>query len=568
MIVAPGVVRRELVGRDGSLLETLLAAPALPLLAVQWRAPGGATGPERLVLALTLLPGSRSLRYRIRKGAVRAVDDETPGRAVHVEVWPGPEEWQAAEGAGGGLTVQATVTAPGPVTLLLAGGGDDAVVAALRAGPHLQAHATRAAADLDAGAGDVLAVRAGVPDLDQGVTWAAARVRGALAAPATTIDPADEGAAWFWTALGALATGDEEACSAAADALPAVDPRRALALLPGLPVPAGALATLIAARIGLVTGDPGPALRAGAPLSPTFLDAVRRGSDPAAWATWRLALETLADALRDAAPEPRIHELRAAARAPSGRGAAVRLPMVGAGPAAAPRSGTLLGRLLDGGRTPDPAVSDAMDPLSLMSPTSDAADPSPLTSPKPGDADLPPLERVVGAWELLAAGDVVQGWRRWRTELTAGLGGPGGHALWDAPGRFGPNGAPVAGALLATLAHGVLGLRADAPSGRLRVAPAFPPHVRSFRAVGLRVGDVRLALDYGREGAVRRFELTPTAGRVPAMIVFEPRVDGLVRAVRIDGSDAELDTTPVEGGTRLRAQIPLDGPRVVEVEGA
>ncbi|HSM61414.1 MAG TPA: hypothetical protein VK849_11475 [Longimicrobiales bacterium] len=555
MIVAPGVVRRELVGRKSSVLETLLAAPALALLAVQWRAPGGVTGPERLVLALTLLPGSRSLRYRIGEGAVRAVDDETPGRAVHVEVWPQPEAWQAAEGAGGGLTVQATVTAPGPVTLLLAGGGDDAVVAGLRAGPHLQAHATRAAADLDSGAGDVLAVRAGVPDLDQGVAWAAARVRGALAAPSTTVDPADEGAAWFWTALGALASGDEEACSALADALAGVDPGRALALLPGLPVPAGALATLIAARVGLVTGDPGAALRAGAPLSPTFLEAVRRGSDPAAWATWRLALETLADALRDAAPEPRIHALREAASAPAGRGAAVRLPMVGDDPALAPRSGTLLARLLDGGRAPDPAPSDA-------------ADPSPLTSATAGDAGPSPLERVVGAWDLLAAGDVVQGWQRWRTELTAGLDGPVGRALWDAPGRFGPNGAPVAGALLATLAHGVLGLRADAPSGRLRVAPAFPPHVRSFRAVGLRVGNVRLALDYGREGAVRRFELTPTAGRVPAMIVFEPRVDGLVRAVRIDGGGAELDTTPVEGGTRLRAQIPLDGTRVVEVEGA
>ncbi|HSG48176.1 MAG TPA: hypothetical protein VLA43_10210, partial [Longimicrobiales bacterium] len=121
--------------------------------------------------------------------------------------------------------------------------------------------------------------------------------------------------------------------------------------------------------------------------------------------------------------------------------------------------------------------------------------------------------------------------------------------------------------VLGTLAFGLLGLEPDAPSGRVRIAPALPAHVKDFRVRGIRVGDARLELAYGREGRVHRFHLDALDGRVPPMVVLEPSLPlAALGAVRVDGAPAELTATPAGTRTRLQIQIPVDGPRLLEIE--
>jgi hypothetical protein len=124
--------------------------------------------------------------------------------------------------------------------------------------------------------------------------------------------------------------------------------------------------------------------------------------------------------------------------------------------------------------------------------------------------------------------------------------------------------------VLATFAFGLLGLEPDAPSGRIRVAPVLPAHLRDFRVQGIRVGDARLELSYRRERGVHRFLLDATDGRVPPMVVLEPSLPFRdLGAVRVDGAAAELTSElhgPGGARTRLRIQIPVDGLRLLEIE--
>jgi hypothetical protein len=122
---------------------------------------------------------------------------------------------------------------------------------------------------------------------------------------------------------------------------------------------------------------------------------------------------------------------------------------------------------------------------------------------------------------------------------------------------------------VATLAHGVLGIAPDAPSGRLGLAPVLPTHTNAYLVRNIGVGDARLTMEYRREASSHRFTLTPTAGRVPPMVVFEPAVaGGHVRAVRVDGRTAELDASTEGDRVRVRAQLPVDGVRTIEIDCA
>jgi len=180
-----------------------------------------------------------------------------------------------------------------------------------------------------------------------------------------------------------------------------------------------------------------------------------------------------------------------------------------------------------------------------------------MTNPLPGKA--------LGAWTRLRRGDADEGYRTWRSALTTGLlGGPSGRGSWDPEGI----GAPVAGQVLGGLAYGILGLAPDAPSGRIHIAPAFPAHISAFAARRIRLGDTRIDLEYIREGGRHRFELSPTEGRVPATVIFEPSLPGdRAGTTYIDGQPTDL--VPVGEGDRLRfrVQLPLDRRRTVEVEG-
>lgn len=527
LVAAPSTLRRELLGAHTTLVETTLAAPALPLAAVQWAVPPGGRAVDSLDLAFTVLPAERDIRYHVEGEGVRAVAGAA-GPSVEIRVHPAPSEWVVVEGPAGGLGVRASVPGSSPTTLVVAAGTPEAAARALAAAPHLGAHEIRAAAEADPANLDTLCTATGVPDLDHGIVWATARVRGGARRRA-----APEGADAFWWGLGALAVGDAESALRALELLRG-SAARVVPWALGPSAPTEALAAILAARSTLLSGNPTPARQALAALDPGTLDLRRRDSDDDAWSLWSLALDWLGDALREAASEDDIGRLRQAAALPAGKGG-IRLPMAGGSPPTGP--GGVLRRLVEGGTV------------------------SPLP-PFPSYASL-------GCWAAWVAGDPDGAYTAWRGLLGRGLaGGLHGRGCWDPP-TTPPGGGATAAVLLCGLSHGLLGLTPDAPSGRIRVAPAFPAHLTSFVARGIRVGEARFTLRFQRDGSAWRLALEPTRGRVPPMVILEPLVPfRLLRETRVDGAPAALDAQREGAGTRVRVQIPLDGPRTLDVDGA
>jgi hypothetical protein len=520
VVVSPSLLRRECVGDRGTVLETVLALPTLPMAAFEWNRG------DDLAVSFSVLPGQDEVRYNARGRTLRA-EPSDPDLGVEVLIHPEPESWQIVEGVGGGILVHVRVHARGPVTLLVTSGAPEVTARSLEAGRHLEAHALRSATDQDPSNVAGLLPRTGVAEVDQGVGWATVRQAGELhrrEPPA----PGD----WFWAGVGALASGDATGALLAAER---VGDERGVSVWGGAAAPGPALSTFLTARATLLSRDEAPARHAMDSLSASALAETRRGCDPASWAWWTLALTTLADALRYAAPEAEVQALREAAAGPAGRTPRA-LPMVGEGPE--PGSAPWLGALLRG---------------EGLARGGDA---------RGGTAGAPSLS----AWRALASGDVEGGYAAWRSLLGEGLGGTEGpRGSWTPPGRG-------ASSVIATLAFGLLGLEPDAPSGRIRIAPAVPAHLRDFRVRGIRVGDARLELAYTREGSVHRFRLSVLDGRVPPMVVLEPSLPlAALGAVRVDGAPAGLNHEshgPDGSRTRLRLQIPVDGPRLLEIEGA
>lgn len=533
LVAAPSSLRRELAGAGATLMETTLVASALPLAAVQWSPPQGGRSPDTLVVGFSVLPRRRDVRYHVHETGLRASADEAPQLTVDVRLHPPPGDWSVMEGPDGGLGVRADVARGGkPVTLVVAAAAPAELERAVAAGAHLGAHEIRAAADADPGNRDTLTLESGVPDLDHGVVWAAGRVRRGLLRHAPS--PGED---VFWAGLGALAAGDDEAAFRAVEALTSLGPDSVAWALGGA-VEAEALAILLGSRITLLSGNAGLARDLSASLTPSALEERRRESDRTGWALWSLALTTLADALRHAAPEPEVQHLRRLAEQPPGRGG-VTLPMVGGPSAPVPSGANVLAALLSG---------QGLHPDAL-----------------PATAARTPL----GCWASWVGGDPDEAYTGWRGLLGAGLVGSAyGRGLWD--DVTSPPGAPAqAGLLLAGLAHGLLGLSPDAPSGRIRMAPRLPGHLTRFQVREIRVGEAHFTFRYQRDGDTHSLSFTPTRGRVPPMLVLEPSLPIAATAgIRVDGEPAELDTTPEAGRTRVRIQIPLDGPRTLEVDGA
>ena len=63
----------------------------------------------------------------------------------------------------------------------------------------------------------------------------------------------------------------------------------------------------------------------------------------------------------------------------------------------------------------------------------------------------------------------------------------------------------------------LLGLRANAPQGRLYVAPALPHWLPDLRLDGLRCGGARLGLRFWREGERSRWEVVDQAGQIEVL---------------------------------------------------
>jgi hypothetical protein len=536
-VLGPCSCRRELVGDRGSILEALLVASALPLVAIQWRPPLGAPPLWSLEIGLTLLPDSHGPRYSAGPMGLRALGDDPPDTAVDLAFYPPPGELTVTGAPDGGLAVGGRFAAAGPVTLLVSTGPVSGPPRVVTAAAHLRAHELRCAGDAGHREQSTLITETGVKEIDDGVGWAAYRLRAALQRAATTAPPAtptSRGSDLFWSGLGALAVGDEDACLRALDSL---RPEGETSWIDGAPVSEGALRSLLAARATLLTGNPGAALAAVDSLRGARLPHIHDSSSRASWDLWRLALEWLSDAVLGAAPETDIAWLREEAGRGAHRSGPVRLPMAGergngeVGPASLLR--LLMGN--EGQDVPDRGV---------------------MTDPS--------HDEVLRGWTQLRRGDIDEGYRAWRESLTTGLlEGPSGRGSWDPEGI----GAPRAGHVLCGLAYGVLGLAPDAPSGRIRIAPSFPAHLGAFTARGIRLGDTRIDLDYRWGGGRHRFELSPTEGRVPATVIFEPSLVGdRPGTTYIDGQPTDL--VPVNEGDRLRfgVQLPLDGRRTVEME--
>jgi len=70
------------------------------------------------------------------------------------------------------------------------------------------------------------------------------------------------------------------------------------------------------------------------------------------------------------------------------------------------------------------------------------------------------------------------------------------------------------------LVQTILGLRADAPAGRLYVDPALPSWLPELCLNGLQVGQTRLNLHFWRDGGASCWEVLKQTGQI--MVVAQP----------------------------------------------
>ncbi len=553
VVLTPVEVRRELVGARGSILETVLPGDRVAGLIAEWRASSGGA------LELTLR-WSAAVRGSMGgwadddpegwqcEGSLLGVRRRISPRAhghVLFHLTPAPSAWTVVPEEGR-LRVEARVQAPpgGHVTLLTGVGHEPedaaATLTALRAAPAVERRMERALAELRTGG---LALVSGVREVDDGVAWAAARVGGALGSSGARLGsgppdgpprpfPFDAGSEAAWTGLGALASGRPDVALAA---LPRSLENPLAALLLGRWV-------AWTGRVEVLGEWRNEALQAAAALDPEALDPERRTVWRAALDTWMEAAECIGNPAwaaplqerRDALGDGTGGPARAAAAAPGG----LRLPTVGS---VRPGGATLLAALV--------------------------GEPAPGYAPLANDPEGA-LERGLHAWAAYQAGRAGDGFRLLRRHLAAGFEDVPG-AWRRAPGSSRFDDTAAAAVTAAAVLFGMLGARADAFYGRLRLAPHLPSHWTRLNVTGIRVGDAAVELRWAREGERHTFRLRQVAGSVPLNLVFEPEVplSGAVD-VSVDGALARVGTKPTEGGTTVRLQLPLDADREVAVAPA
>lgn len=122
--------------------------------------------------------------------------------------------------------------------------------------------------------------------------------------------------------------------------------------------------------------------------------------------------------------------------------------------------------------------------------------------------------------------------------------------------------------LLRAVSEGLLGVHPEAAWGRIRLAPSIPDGWEHMRASGIRVGDTHIDLEAVVEADAVEFDITPSAGRIPLNLVFQPEVPlGSVRRVLLSGEVVDVDVLPgPPGRSGIRFQFPLDERKRVRVE--
>lgn len=524
LVLAPAHGRRELVGVPGTLVETLLVSGEGFI--AQWTQPTPRLGEIEIVLGV---PGGDC-----RADGSFLVTEEA-GAARLIQITPAPS-WRVDAGNGNGiLQVSATVRLHNQDILLGAASGpdpDSAFQSLRRLSRAAQTRADHALSELRTSR---LAIRTDGCEFDHGLEWAIARLEAAAGQSANAVAddnpfPVDPQSRRAWTALGALAAGTPGS--------PDVDPR----------TPLGALAQ---ARYGGWRDTP---LRIGD--LPQLADRTAdRIGDPALRFVRRAAMLAAANTI-EPWERTRADELRARAASLVGTGAAPR-PSAGASVKSPSR-----GKLPTLGAKRDEAQRSEDIVAATLAAALDLPGRPPYRTP--ADEPRPGLMRALTALACLNDGMVERGFALLESHLADGFGG--GAGLWPDQDRVHD---PASAALVPlVLLEGLLGARADAHYGRLRLAPRFPEHWLRFTVRGIQIADATVAMTYERAGKDRRFRFDQSSGSIPVTLVFEPLlpVQSDARAY-VDGQPAQLDLGRPGNSERaqLRVQLPLDGQREVSV---
>lgn len=570
VLLFPGIVRRDFASALGSVVETVLATPTLPLVVVQWAADRGGL-PESIGVELHDASRAGDLPLDIDGAGGRLVAEVVDGAriVVHAGVVDASAassmEIQLAPDAAK-ATVRAVADGIGAV-LRPQGGDHVSLVLALASGTgqerrppsrpgvsgraqrgrpasavadaarHTSGHAVRAAR----GPTEGLLLRSGLKAADDGVAWLRARLAGQAHRLTLEAPPA----AALSIGLAASLVGDRGASEAALASTPDDSPTRALLAARHAAVFGDTAAAWESARRWAERADVASNISALAPLAAQELaDALHLSGDPETISS----LRRIALLGRSAPTERRADP----SRSPSGvdEAGGRTLPMAGR---ASPSDPTAR---LRGLLTGDP---------SALAPT----------------VQQPALEAAYRATATFQS-EPDAAWMEWRRLLGQGDGSGRMVTLWDESDPGSPEGQvePPAGRseegssfvggsltaeLLLALASGLLGLRSDAAAGRIRIAPTLPGHLTRFEVSGITVGGSTISMRYAVEGDMLRYELTPETGSVPPLLVFEPSIDGRPLEVRIDGNVAELDPRQARGRTVVPVQLPLDAVRTVEI---
>jgi hypothetical protein len=175
----PRSLSRERIGATGALRETVLVPERLPGAVVQWT---GDVSPNPLTVEVQLPAGSTTGadRYRAEGGTLRWTTSPD-GTGGVLQLCGDPDgEWVLVEREGGWWAHISFAVGPDtPATLLASAIGDPERLPSLAALAAVRAHRRRDELEPDDAAG--LRLETGVPDLDDGVGWARAILRGTLA---------------------------------------------------------------------------------------------------------------------------------------------------------------------------------------------------------------------------------------------------------------------------------------------------------------------------------------------------------------------------------------------------
>jgi hypothetical protein len=148
-----------------------------------------------------------------------------------------------------------------------------------------------------------------------------------------------------------------------------------------------------------------------------------------------------------------------------------------------------------------------------------------------------------------------------------------GSANPEAGNRRGADGAAAApgfsaddAELVLYVAHGQLGLDADATRHRLRLRPVLPATGRVFiRSIGF--GDATISIVVTAADGMVRIELEQDSGALPVTALLEPAVESAtLHDAAVDGTPASLTPRPWAGRLLVPVQLVLDAPRTLVLQ--